>query len=29
MSGLVDYTKDALLAKALTDRALMAGKLYG
>lgn len=29
MSGLVDYTEDALLAKALTDRALLAGRLYG
>ena len=29
MSSLVDYTKDALLAKALTDKALLAGNLYG
>jgi len=29
MGGLIDYTKDALLTKALTDRALLAGKLYG
>ena len=29
MSGLLDYTKDQLLAKALTDRAIMSGKRYG
>ena len=29
MSGLLDYTKDQLLAKALTDRALLSGKRYG
>lgn len=29
MGSLIDYTKDALLTKALTDRALMAGRLYG
>lgn len=29
MSGLIDYTKDALLAKALADRAVMAGRIYG
>jgi len=29
MSGLLDYTKDQLLAKALTDRALMTSKRYG
>jgi hypothetical protein len=29
MSGLLDFTKDQLLAKALTDRAIMSGKRYG
>lgn len=29
MSGLLDYTKDQLLAKALTDRALMTSRRYG
>ena len=29
MESLLDYTKDALINKALVDKALMAGKLYG
>ena len=29
MASLIDYTKDALINKSLTDRALMQGKLYG
>lgn len=29
MASLIDITKDALLKKALTDQALMRGKLYG
>jgi hypothetical protein len=29
MASLIDVTKDALLKKALTDQALMQGKLYG
>jgi hypothetical protein len=29
MAGLIDITKDELIKKALTDQALMKGKLYG
>ena len=29
MASLIDITKDELIKKALTDQALMKGKLYG
>jgi hypothetical protein len=29
MNRLIDYTKDALLSKAITDRNVMTGGLYG